>query len=72
MTKILKVAGRIVKMAAGAVAVGGWATGLLDPMTAGLIGGVCYFLGDGIVLAGDLVDDGKINGSFTIDEQPAA
>jgi hypothetical protein len=71
MIKIFKVTGRIVKMAAGAVSVGGWATGLLDPLTAAVIGGVCYFIGDGIVLAGDLVDDGKVNGSFSLDETPS-
>jgi len=70
MIKILKVAGRIVKMGAAAVSVGGWALGLLDPGTAGLVGGVCYFLGDGIVLAGDVLDDGSLNGSFSLDEQP--
>lgn len=68
MVKILKVVGRIGKMVGAAVGVGGWATGLIDPALAVTIGGVAYFVGDGIVLAGDVLDDGQLNKSFTLDE----
>lgn len=69
MVKVLKVVGRIGKMVGAAVGVGGWATGLIDPSLALIIGGVAYFIGDGIVLTGDILDDGQLNSSFKLDNE---
>lgn len=67
MTKVLKVIGRVVKMVAVAFSLGGWAVNFVSPELALAIGGIAYFIGDGIVLSGDLLDDGKLNNSFQIE-----
>jgi hypothetical protein len=72
MLKVLRVVGRVVKMAGTAVGVGGWALSFLSPEVAGIIAGVSFFLGDGIVLSGDIIDDGKLNNSFTLEEEETA
>ena len=68
MIKVLKLAGRGIKIVSMAVGAGGFLGGVLDANTALIIVGACNILGDGIVFAGDWADDGKINQSFSIDQ----
>lgn len=71
MLKVLRVTGRVIKLIGGAVGVGGWASGLIDPAICAIVGGSAYILGDAVVLIGDVSDDGKLNNSFTLDEETA-
>lgn len=72
MIKVLKVAGRVVKMIGTAVGAGGWALAFIAPEVGAIIAGASFILGDTIVLIGDVVDDGKLNSSFTLRDEKTA
>lgn len=67
MLKFLKLAGRATKIIGVAVGVGGWAASMVSPEIGAIVAGGSLIVGDLIVFGGDLMDDGKLNKSFTID-----
>ena len=72
MIKVLKVAGRVVKMIGTAVGAGGWALSFIAPEVGAIIAGASFIVGDAIVLVGDIVDDGKLNSSFSLHDEKTA
>lgn len=68
MLTVLRWLGRALFGIGPMVAVGGAAQGLItDPWMAALIAGLSGWLGRGIVIYGDWLDNKKLDGSFTID-----
>lgn len=65
--KALKIGGKLLKIIGGAVGVGGFLSGFVSPELAAIIYGSCMVLGNAIQLAGDIMDDGKVNNSFSLE-----